>query len=206
VDLKAEEAWSYEAGVKYQNKILNSGLSVYYRDAKNLIAWVKPIDSDPTEKWETQNLTNVTTTGFKITNTLTFDNNWINQIRIDYNYLDQKSKSGNYNTKYSLNNLKHNLIININNKLWEKLNLSWNIRLQDRAGSYSKYDFSINDYIGDKDFEPYYLLDLKLSYKYKVATVFMELQNAFNTVYVDIANVEMPKSLFRAGFILDFKY
>jgi vitamin B12 transporter len=206
VNLQPEEAWSYEAGVKFQNKILNSNLSVYYRDAKNLIAWVKPIDSDPAEKWETQNLTNVSTLGFKITNTLQFENFWINKVRVDYNYLEQQSNSENYNTKYSLNNLKHNLIININNKLWENLNLSWNIRLQDRAGSYTKYDFTINDYIGDKDFEPYCLLDFKLSYNYKVITVFVELQNALNTDYVDIGNIEMPKRWFQAGFIINFRY
>jgi vitamin B12 transporter len=206
VNLQPEESWSYEAGLKFQNKTFNSNFSVYYRDAKNLIAWVKPIDSDPSEKWETQNLTNVLTKGFKITNTLNFDKYWINQIRIDYNYLEQISNSENYDTKYSLNNLKHNLIININNKLWERINLSWNLRFQDRAGSYTKYDFSVKEYVGDQDFEPFFLLDLKLSYNYEIITVFMELQNAFNTDYIDIGNIEMPKRWFRAGFNLNFKY
>ena len=206
VDLKPEEAWSYELGMKIQNRILKSGLSVYYRDSKNLIAWVKPIESDPSEKWETQNLTTVITKGFKITNELYFDNYWINRIKIDYNYLVQESNSNNYNTKYSLNNLKHNLIININNKLWKNINLSWNFRFQDRAGTYTKYDFYINDYIGDTNFEPYFLLDIKLSYNYKVATVFIDLQNAFNKEYIDIGNIEMPKRWFKAGFNLNFKY
>ncbi|MCK5028127.1 MAG: TonB-dependent receptor [Bacteroidales bacterium] len=206
INLQPEEAWSYEVGLKFQNKTLNSNFSAYYRDSKNLIAWVKPIDSDPSEKWETQNLTNVLTKGFKITNTLNFDKYWINQIRIDYNYLEQISKSENYDTKYSLNNLKHNLIININNKLWERINLSWNLRFQDRVGSYTKYDFSINEYAADQDFEPYWLCDLKLSYKYEIITVFMELQNIFNKEYVDIGNIEMPKRWFRAGFNLNFKY
>ncbi len=206
VNLQPEEAWSYEAGIKFRNTIFNSNLSVYYRDSKNLIAWVKPIDSDPSEKWETQNLTNVTTKGFKITNTFDLDKYWINHIRIDYNYLEQKSNSENYNTKYSLNNLKHNLIININNKLWGNMNLSWNIRFQDRTGSYTKYDVSVNDYIGDQNFDPFWLLDLKLSYNKEIATVFVELQNAFNIEYIDIGNVEMPKRWLRAGFNLHFKY
>jgi iron complex outermembrane receptor protein len=50
-NLKPEEALSYEAGLKFNNSFIKSNLSFYYRDSRNLIAWVKPINADPGAKW-----------------------------------------------------------------------------------------------------------------------------------------------------------
>ena len=205
-DLKPEESWSYEAGLKFNSTYIKSDLSFYYRDSKNLIAWVKPLGAGPDEKWETQNLTDVKTKGFKISNRLNINKYWIDFINIDYNYLEQKSDSKDYDTKYSLNYLKHNLIININNKLRKNINLSWNIRFQDRAGSYSQYDYSLSDYVGEQAFNPFWLFDAKLSWNYQSVTIFTEVSNILNMDYTDIGNIEMPGRWFKAGFNLQLTY
>ena len=59
-DLKPEEAWSYEVGLKFENKHLKSDLIYFYRDANNVIEWVRLLNAGSDIKWETQNLTNVT--------------------------------------------------------------------------------------------------------------------------------------------------
>ena len=205
-DLKPEEAWSYEAGLKFNNSFIKSNLSFYYRDSKNLIAWVKPINADPDAKWETQNLTDVKTQGFTISNLLQINKFLIDFININYNYLDQQSNSGEYDTKYSLNYLKHNLIISVNHKIINQLNLSWSLKYQDRAGSYLKYDFNINDYVGEQDFNPFWLFDAKLSWNYKLLTIYAEASNILNENYTDIGNVKMPVRWFKAGFDVQIGY
>ncbi len=205
-DLKPEEAWSYEAGLKFNNSFIKSNLSFYYRDSKNLIAWVKPINADSDAKWETQNLTDVKTQGFTISNSLQINKFLLDFININYNYLDQQSNSGEYDTKYSLNYLKHNLIISFNHKILNQLNLSWNLKYQDRAGNYLKYDFNINDYVGEQDFNPFWLFDAKLSWNYKLLTIYAEASNIFNKNYIDIGNVKMPGRWFKTGFDVQIGY
>ena len=206
-DLKPEEAWSYEAGLKFNKNIIKSDLSFYYRDSKNLIAWVKPMDSDPDAKWETQNLTNVTTFGFEINNKLNVNQYSIQYISFNYSYLDQKTSSiDNFETKYSLNYLKHNFVFNVNHKFFNSYNFSWFLKYQDRAGSYQEFDFNINDFVGDKDFDPFFLFDAKLSWNKKLITIYAEATNIFNNKYTDIGNVEMPGRWFKAGFNVQIDY
>lgn len=206
LDLQPEEAWSYEAGLKFKNKIMKSNVSIYYRDSKDLIAWVKPFDADPDSKWETQNLTQVITHGFSVSNTLQINTVLINSMKIDYNYLNQSSKSGEYETKYSLNYLKHNLIINFNHKIDNHLNISWDVKFQDRAGKYLKYDVNLNEYVGERNFNPFWLFDAKLTWNYRLFNIYSEICNVFNKKYTDISTVEMPGRWFKAGFEVSIDY
>lgn len=205
-DLNPEEAWSYEAGLKFKNRFIKSNLSFYYRDSKSLIAWVKPIGADPNSKWETQNLTNVITKGLSISNRFQLNMGFIDYINLDYNYLDQNSNSTGFETKYSLNYLKHNLVFNINHTILNQVNFSWNVKYQDRAGGYLKYDYNINDYIGEYDFDPFWLFDAKLMWNFKLLTIYTEVSNLFNKKYSDIGNIEMPGRWFKAGFEIQINY
>jgi iron complex outermembrane receptor protein len=205
-DLKPEEAISYELGLKINTKIIQSSISAFYRDSKNLIAWVKPIGSLPEDKWQTQNLTNVETTGFQISNTISINKCCINSIGLNYNYLNQESKSGEYETKYSLNYLKHNLAISLNHKIIKDLSLSWILKLQDREGSYLKYDYATSKYVGEENFDLFALVDAKLSYTLNTFSIYAEATNLFNVTYIDIANVQMPGRWFKVGFDVQIGY
>ncbi|MDA3952909.1 MAG: TonB-dependent receptor [Bacteroidales bacterium] len=206
-DLKPEVAWSYEAGLKFKENRITSNLSFYYRDSKNLIAWVKPLNSDPDAKWETQNLTNVTTFGFELSNQLNVNKYSIQNLSFNYSYLHQATLSDeSFETKYSLNYLKHNFVFNVNHKLFDYMNLSWSTKYQDRAGSYIKYDVELNDYVGDRNFDPFWLFDAKLSWSKKLLTIYAQATNIFNSKYTDISNVEAPGRLFQAGFNVQIDY
>ena len=204
--LKPEEAISSEFGLKINNRNIQSSVSIFYRDSKDLIAWVKPVGAIPEDKWQTQNLTNVETIGFQLSNIINIRNFFVKSIGVNYNYLNQESKSGKYETKYSLNYLKHNLAISLNHKIIKNLSMSWILKLQDREGSYTKYDFATNAYVGDKDFEPFTLVDVKLNYNFSNFSVYAEATNLFNVTYVDIANVQMPGRWFKAGFDVQIGY
>lgn len=205
-DLKPEEAISYELGLKLNTKNINSNFSIFYRDANNLIAWVKPIGADPNEKWQTQNLTRVKTLGFQTSNIIKLNRFYINTISLNYSYLDQSSSSGKFETKYSLNYLKHNLVLNINHKIIKNLSMSWILRIKDRTGSYLKYDTEISDYTGENNFDPFTLIDTKLNYSFKNSNIYIEVLNLFNRDYIDIANVQMPGRWFKFGFDVQISY
>ncbi|MFC2152461.1 TonB-dependent receptor plug domain-containing protein [Bacteroidota bacterium] len=205
--LKPEEAWSNEIGLKLNTKTINSDLAFYYRNARNVIEWVKDTAANITT-WETQNLTKVETYGITFNNRININRFSIKSIAINYTILDQKASTDTdiIETKYALNYLKHNLIVNINQEIYKNLNLSWFVKYQDRAGEYKKFDFNLNDYIGEQEFKPYWLIDAKLSWNYKFLTVYTEASNIFNKKYTDIGNIEMPGRWFKVGFNIHIGY
>ncbi|MFP4025287.1 MAG: TonB-dependent receptor plug domain-containing protein [Thiohalospira sp.] len=209
-DLKPEEAWSYETGIKYQNQWIKSDAHIFYRDAENLIAWVKPKNALPTEKWETQNLTKANTWGFGINQRIFFDHlipfNLLKYIDIKYTYLHQDVYSGNFETKYSLNHLKHNLITNSSHQILKKITLNWIAKYQDRFGKFLYYDQTQAAYTEEKEFDPFWLFDAKLMYNLKRVDVYAEATNIFNINYFDISNTTMPGRWFKVGLQIRVNY
>jgi iron complex outermembrane receptor protein len=207
-DLKPEEAWSYELGIKYNTNMLESSISYFYRDATDVIEWVRPENATIDDKWKTQNLTHVETNGITFRGKLNLGKWSFNNITLSYAWLDQKASASidAFETKYSSNHLKHNLILNLKQTLLSKVGVSWVLRYQDRAGNYLQYDKNTNSYIGEKDFDPYLLVDAKINYTWGICTIFSEISNLFNQNYTDIGNLEMPGRWFKAGFNVHIGY
>jgi vitamin B12 transporter len=205
-ELSPEEALNYELGFKLNKKFLYASVSVFYRDANNLIAWVKPLNAEPESKWETQNLTDVNAIGYRAKLTLETKKRILNSIIFDYSYLHQSTSSSIYATKYSLNYLKHNFISTLQGAISEQVHMAVNFKFRDRAGSYTFYDKVLNQYTMDKDFEPFWIVDLKLNYTVKKINLFSELKNAFDTDYTDIGNIAMPGRWFLLGIKYQIQY
>jgi len=206
-DLVPEEAWSYENGLKYYSNFISSNLSVFLRDSENLIEWVRHKDSLETLKWETQNLTNVKTYGIQFSSKINVVKIWPNQpiksINLNYSFIDQTIGSNEYETKYSVNYLRHNFNLNIVHKVLENIDMSWSLKYQDRAGKYEPYDLQSNIYGIEKEFNPSFIVDAKIFWNYKRMTLFVETTNLFNNKNLDFGNIEMPGRWFIAGVELN---
>ena len=206
-DLKPEEAWSYEGGFKYFTKIASSNISIFYRDSKNLIEWVKDTAD---VKWKTENLTNVQTLGFQFSTKINFSSIWrksiLKTLNINYAYLNQSIEKSNFETKYSLNYLKHNLNLTVFGSLFKSLDMSWNFKFQDRAGVYQPYDFENKIYKPETDFDPFFTVDAKIIWNYKWLKLYTEATNIFNIQYIDFGNLEMPGRWFKAGLELNLEW
>jgi len=209
-NLVPEEAWSYEGGIRFYSNSVNSNGSVFFRDSENLIEWVRHKDSTQSAKWETQNLTEVKTFGIQFQTKIKlhdiYENQLVKEITLNYAYLNQSIASNNYETKYSLNYLKHNMNLTILHKVLKKVDLSWNFKYQDRAGEYQLYNFQDKTYEPEKEFKPVFIVDAKLIWKHKWLNVFIESTNLFNVSYADFANMNMPGRWFVAGLELNYSW
>lgn len=207
-DLYPEEAWSYEGGFRYNNKFNKSSVSIFYRDSKNLIEWVRHKDSLETTKWETQNLTAVGVFGLQFSYSLDVRKVWNNQpiqtISLYYSFINQQIQSNEYNTKYSLNYLKHNMNLTVMHSVFRKIDFAWNIKYQDRTGAYQPYDLESRVYKAETEFKPVILLDAKMSWNIKYLKIFAAASNIFNVNYADFSNINMPGRWFSAG--IEFNY
>ena len=81
----------------------------------------------------------------------------------------------------------------------KNLNLSLKMVFQDRNGSYLEYDPGSGETV-EQPFEPFLLMDLKLSYSIGRINIFFDTTNLLNVAYNDIGNVIQPGRWMVAGF------
>ncbi len=201
-DLKAEEAIAYEAGLKFTNKEMAVEVAVFSRDGNNIIDWVRLADS---LKWESKNITELTTTGFEsslLLNSKFFSKRKlpIKQIRLTYSYTNITKQSGSFTSKYALDYLKHKFSFKLSHALVKQVNINWQATYQDRAGSY--FDYATKQ---ETDYAPFVLFDAKINWEIENWAVYLEVANIFDVDYFDIGNVIMPGRWIRVGISTNFK-
>ena len=202
-DIKPEKALTSEIGVKYVTPKIRTHVSVFHRDGTNMIDWVKLTAED---KWESQNITEVKSFGVEMNTSFNIEKIvgkkiFINSIDLNYSYIELSKSSGDYISRYALDNLKHKLGILIDHKLWKNASLCWNIMGQDRNGSYSDAETG-----KEEDYDPFLLVDAKLRYKMGYFTTFIEASNIFAVDYFDHGNLEMPGRWIRVGANLNLNF
>jgi len=175
-NLDPEEAWTYETGLRWQKKRLSANLSLFQRDGSDLIDWARASSSDA---WHVRNITDTTTRGIEIgvdvkqpLPALPI----IGRISLSYTYLDHKADSAGLESKYSLNNLRH--------QLHGALYFDWAPRISHVVKARHEERM-----MGDSSF----VLDSKLSYQ---ATDKIELSveasNLLDEDYIESGDAPMP--------------
>lgn len=188
-DLKPEDAFTYETGIRYINNGMSMDINYFVRDASQLIDWVY----DTTDSlWRSQNFANVTTSGLEISWSIDFlkliDKDFlVNSVMVSYNFLDQKMDNPeDIQSRYSLENIRNQIIVGVDHKILGKLKNSFKIRYIDRVEQ-----------------SPYYLLDDRLSYEQNSRLkIFLEATNLTDQKYTEVMT-QMPGRWFRFGINLN---
>ncbi|MFA8300859.1 MAG: TonB-dependent receptor plug domain-containing protein [Hyphomicrobiales bacterium] len=201
-NLKPEEAVTLEAGLKYNNRSLDASASVFNRWGTNTIDWVKENKNDD---WMPDNFTDVNTFGVQLQASYNFipqfgRDFFLRQVKLSYSFLNANKDSNGLMSRYVLDYLKHRFTFYSDFHIWKGLGLSLNLNYQDRNGSYLKYDFDKKSYVGEVPFDPFFLMDAKAYYNYKVYTFFVSASNILDVDYIDISNVTQAGRWIKAGF------
>lgn len=199
-DLKPEKATTYEIGWKFFDKNIQIQSAIFYRNGKNTIDWVKEKESD---KWQTMNYTEVNTSGYEFALNKDFDFRLINFFSINYTYLHQIKPDNDFISKYTLNYLKHNLSFSANHELLNNLNLSWRTKYGFRNGTFFYFN-DLTNQSEEKYFGGTWLVDAKISYRWKFLTFYVQASNIFNNEYYDISYILLPGRLLKVGFKMEF--
>ena len=202
-DLLPEEAITYEGGARYTSTYFTLKGSFFYRKGENIIAWTRD-NSVATNKWVTQNLTQVETQGVELAAKARLGHLFATPVRpthisLSYTYLDQSKSSGPFESNYSLSYLRHKAVASFSLALDNKLSVHYQLHLQDRAGSYLKYDFANNIWGNDSSYEPYALHSLKLRFQYHLWDAYLSVNNLLDKDYIDFGNIEMPGRWVKVG-------
>ncbi len=191
-NLEAEKSEAYETGIKYRNQYVNSYLTAFYMKGRNMIDWIKP---DMASLWESSNHSKIDKYGIEVGTTANLENllgtnQPLQSLSIGYMHLKQNMIESNYISNYSLNHLRHKLTISLQHHVLDNLTISWNLRYQDRAGSYINYE---NLKPGERvNYKPFAIVDLNANYKINKWSLYLNATNIFNTTYLDLGNLPQP--------------
>jgi iron complex outermembrane receptor protein len=178
-DLKPEEAWVYEIGLRWVKQNWRMNTSLFYRDGKNLIDWVKPEGKD---LWQALNISDVNTFGLETTlgwqrhATGVFG---VNSVELGYSFLNSGRDLNGLDSRYVFQYLKHQAKVTINQTWTGNINQLWALRVQEPKG-----------------ISGYMLLDTRLQYRATIGNVatsfYAEITNVFNKTYIEVEPIVMP--------------
>ncbi|SDX18063.1 iron complex outermembrane recepter protein [Lutibacter oricola] len=174
-ELEPESAVSEEIGVKYYSDRFNFTVALFNRDSENLIDWTKQNASD---KWKTQNFSSVSTKGFETSFAYNFKlKDFKQNIELNYNFIDDVINDTEASfTRYSLNSMKHQLNSSITTQFFKNLKQTISYRFVERTSG-----------------NTYNLVDAKIAAQINKFELSFSANNIFNTDYVEVGLVPMPK-------------
>ena len=203
--LKPEEMKAYEIGVKYLTPGIRGTVSLFHYRGTNLIDWIKDLSEGADAPWQSVNHAKVNTPGVETSLDVSFDEMlhrtfFIRNLTVSYAYIDQDKKSEpDVQSRYALEYLRHKVVAQANLRVWRNLNLNVSYRWQDRMGNYEQNGEMVA-------YEPYSLLDARLSWDTSSYRVYAEANNLLNRTYYDYGNIPQPGIWVRAGAVWRLKW
>ena len=190
--LKPERSTTIEGGVKWNTDFLHLQTGYYHRVGKDLIDWVRESEDF---LWETRNLTEISSNGIEFIASLDVPAMigqpfFIRKINTNYAYNSLNKAQSDFLSNYVLDNLKHKLVLSVDHQIWKNLQASWNFRFQDRNGSYAQFEDKA--YVGEANYESFWLTDLKVYWKTERLQLSCSVANLFDQQYVDLGNIAQP--------------
>ena len=190
--LKPEEMTAIEAGGSYTKGNLSVNATAWYHQGRNMIDWIMDTSLGDDAVWQSVNHAKVNSVGFEMAAQWSM---FHVPCSIRYSYIDQsKEQEANIVSQYALEYLRHKLIANAQVPLVSHLTLGVNLRWQDRVGQYTDFEGQ------PKDYEPYALVDARLTWQQPRYKVYLEANNLLDTSYHDFGLVEQQGRWIIAGF------
>ena len=176
-NLKPEEAFAQEIGLKFNSGRFTSSVAIFNRDATNLIDYIRQNTAD--SKFTATNIAKVNTKGFEVNTDYHFKINEFNQtLSFGYNFLNDDILEQNKDlSRYSLNTLKHQFITRFESKLFKNIrqNLIYKHAERTTGSSYNVWDASLIVAVNKFNFT-------------------VTANNIFNAEYIESGFVPMPTS------------
>ena len=196
--LKPEEMQALEFGFNYQSRSFQLHATLWHHHGSNMIDWIMDTSKGSEAEWQSINHTTINSLGFETGTTLTLPSSIFHHpssIHLSYGYIHQdKQQEANLVSQYALEYLRHKLVANAQLQMTKRLSLGVNLRWQDRIGAYTDFDGQTHDY------EPYTLIDTRLTWAQAKWKAYLEANNLFDTSYHDYGLVEQPGRWLIAGF------
>ena len=174
-NLKLEKALTKEIGLKYLKSNFNLSMSLYQRDASDIIDYVRNNEAEP---WQANNIREITTNGFELNMSYKFYLGAFRpqSINIGYSNINDDLLETDFTfSRYALNSLKN------------QITATYMFQIRDFISS--TLTFKNSERVND---DSYTVIDFRTSYIYDRFTISLILNNITDTEYSETNLVPMP--------------
>ena len=202
--LKPEEMHALELGFNFQSRLFHHPSAIFhlytvlwYHYGTNMIDWIMDTSKGEEAEWQSVNHTTINSIGLEASASINVPlfTHHSSLFTVSYAYIHQdKQQEANLVSQYALEYLRHKLVANAQLQMTRRLSLGVNLRWQDRIGAYTAFDGQTHDY------EPYALIDTRLTWAQAKWKAYLEANNLLDTDYHDYGLVEQPGRWLIAGF------
>lgn len=172
--------------------MVNVQCTLWYHHGSNMIDWIMDTSKGDEAAWQSVNHTFINSIGLEASLHLRYS---IFDAQCSYSYIHQdKQQEENIVSQYALEYLRHKLTAKVQTQVTKRLSLGLYFRWQDRMGSYTDFEGQKHDY------EPYAVVDSRLTWTEAKWLAYIEANNLFDTDYRDYGLVAQPGRWLTAGF------
>ncbi len=196
-DLQPESATTYQFNTSFQRSAWSLLAQVYYRDGRDIIDWTQDADDTAAGVWRSRQFTELGTFGVELSGGYTFDK-FLRRVSLSYGYVSQDKDSGDYISKYAFEYMHNKGVMSLDFALCRSLTLVLTGSLYDRTGNYTDAEGVVQEY------EPYFLLDGRVSWQCRGVTLYVDATNITSTQYYDYGGIEMAKIWASGGISVVF--
>ena len=190
-DLKPYTQHVISIGMKYMDKRFNITTDYFLQMGRNVIDWVWFEDIS---KFSPVNVLNYHSQGFELSGQIHAKgipvlSYILDDVRINYTNIDMhKNIPGNVSKFF---NVRNKFSAMLQKEFFNHLIAACNVGFVEREGHYVIYDFTLNEY-KTPAFRPYWLTDLRLSYRLREFIFYIEATNLFDVKYIDVGSINQP--------------
>lgn len=188
INLKPERNSSFNAGVRFRNRGVETIVKGFYSRGRDMIDWV--YESPDATQYHALNIGKLDNAGVAVDVNVKFaellgGNPFITSAHAGYAYIHQSHSTSQpiFKSLYALEYLRHKVSVSIDHRIFSRLSASWSLRWQQRMNGY----------------HPYAKLDCKLAWNHPVYDIFLQADNITNHAYYDLGGVLQPRLWIMAG-------
>ena len=174
-NLKLEKALTKEIGLKYLKSNFNLSMSLYQRDASDIIDYVRNNEAEP---WQANNIREITTNGFELNMGYKFYLGAFRpqSINIGYSNINDDLLETDFTfSRYALNSLKNQITATYMFQIRDFISSTLTFKNSERLNN-----------------ESYTVIDFRTSYIYEKFTLSIILNNILDEDYTETNLVSMP--------------
>lgn len=206
LDLGPEKAVTVRLGAEYARGHWFASALGYYRAGRDIIDWVWHPDDDPVEawrgKWHSEQSSALDTYGVEIAAGYTSAEGFLRRLTFSYAFVTVDRQSE-LIARSVLDFLRHKAVLAAEVHFLRRMSLALTASVADRNGSYTHYPVPGDSSVSEtRDFEPFFLLDARLTWEKGVCRLYVDGTNLTDTRYCDMGGIPLPRAWITAGVVL----
>lgn len=187
IALRPEKNEAFKVGTRYRCHGFEAVASGFYSRGTDIIDWVYP--TAESKKYKAMNIGKLDNMGYSLDATLHLQELlprfFITRVKAGYAFIHQKhSTDGDvFGSLYALEYLRHKATLQIDHRIWRRLEATWALRWQERMNGY----------------HPYTKVDVRLQWTAPTYNLYVKVDNLTNHHYYDLGGVRQPGIWVMAG-------